>query len=368
MTPLVLASIARRGGRVSAGSFSGAADFASRSSGAFFVENFNYADLNAASSHSTNPKFYGSSTGNPPSSSIMSINAGGPSAKYLRIKFPPNSGGAGYSWLYTFDDNDGVQVPFTGVAHDDFFFQCVLRMDQHLDFPFRNTDHDMASPKMFIIDKHNSSSNPGEVVCTNDHMRGFVQFYVGFTPSHGSQLLSRSINTPQGTPDFRAQNAVDTGSPSSPSTMDDYRSRYGPFTSDTPSFTTGSITGSSSLAAAGWPQATSATAGVAWLRNEWMVVTVYVYGAANTVKVWASKYGDPPKLICDTAQINFGGALDMGRGSTGYPGFQLTPFITGNANAAGASQPETWIDYSEIIASNNPIQHPGGYSLPGSPR
>jgi hypothetical protein len=377
VTPLVLTSLAALSGgsrriavpAVPAG-IDHLADWNTRSSGGdvFFKEPFDYANLSAASTHSTNPCFYGSSTGNPPSSSIMSINDGAPAHKYLRILFPPNSGGSGYSWLYTFDDNNGIQVPFTGVPHDDFFFQILVRMDGHIDFPFKTSGDDMASPKMFIIDRHNSSSNAGEVVCTNDHMRGYVQFYTGFTPSHGSQLISRSMNSANATPDFRAQPNVDLGTPNiieEVSPMSDYRKRYGPWTSDAPSIPFASVNGSSSLAALGFPVADSALGGGIWHRNDWTVVTVYVHGAANRVRFWTSKYGDPPVLRGDTNQINFGGALNMGRGSTGYPGFQLTPFITGNTNAAGAAQPTTWIDYAGIIASDAPINHPGGFALPG---
>jgi hypothetical protein len=342
------------------GGFDGAADFASRSSGGgvFFAENFNYANFSAATSHATNLKYYGSSD-----TSTMTLNAGGTSAKYLRISYPANSGLSSYVFLYTFDNNDGVQVPFTGVAHDNFYFQIVVRGDRQWDWPYKMNDGNMASPKVCIIDKHSSSSNPGEVVLTNDHGRMVPAAYVGFTPSHGSQLIQRQINTPQGTPDYRNQPSVDDGTPASPSTMADYRNRYGPFNSDTPSIATGSIDANSSIEALGWPKE---GVGMRWHRNDWDVITFHINGAGNRVKFWGSKYGEAPLLLGDTNEINFNGALDMGRGSVGYPGFQLTPFVTDNANAGGANQPTNWIDYAEIIASNNPIQHPGGFTLPGT--
>jgi hypothetical protein len=341
------------------------ADFAARSlaPGVFFFENFNYPNLAAASSHVTNPKFYGSSTGNPPNASIISISTANVlSGKSLRIKYPPNSSASGNSWLYTFDVNDGVQVPFVGVPHDNFYFQIIVWADQHWDWPFEAADGTSSSPKIAIIDHHNSSSNPGEVVLTNDHTRGFISAYTGFTPSSGSVLIERSINTPARTPDLRAQPSIDTGVPANPITMDDFRMRYGPFESDTPNIPFASIGAGSSLAASGFPNQVSARAGKIWNRAAFTVVTFYINGAGNQVKFWAAKYGDPPKLLGDTKVVNPG--LNMGRGSTGYPGFQLTPFITNNGNAGGANQPTTFIDYVEIIASNNPIKFPGGFSLP----
>jgi hypothetical protein len=344
------------------------ADWQARSTatGVFFKENFDYSTLGAASARSPSSHFYAASqlNGGSPDPSIYSINAGGLSAKYLRINYPPNSGTSGYSWHYTFDDNP-VGYGWVGIAHDNFYFQVIVRGDRAFDFPFKTSGDEMASPKLLVIDGHDRTSTQGEVVLTNDHMRGFVASYVGFTPSHGSQLIQTGIMTPQGSPDFRNQPGIDAGVPSSPSSMADFRRRYGPMNSDVPNIPLSSITGSSSLAAAGWPNAESAQAGVIWARNQWIVITFHIHGAGNRVRFWASKYGESPKLLGDTAAWSLG-ALNMGRGSTGYPGFQLTPFITGNTNAAGANQPVTWIDYAEIIASNNPIAHPGGFTLPGT--
>ena len=148
------------------------------------------------------------------------------------------------------------------------------------------------------------------------------------------------------------------------SPISSYRERYGPMNSDRPNFPFASVTGSSSLADAGWPNATSAQNGVIWYRNDWTVVTVHANGQANRVRFWGSRYGQPPKLLGDTAAWNLG-ALNMGRGTSGYTGLQLTPFITGNTNAAGAAQPTVWCEYGEIIGSTNPINHPGGFALPG---
>jgi len=344
------------------------ADWTARSTaaGVFFKENFNHANLAAASTLSPSSHYYAASrlSGNSPDPAIYSINSDGVSAKYLRIKYPPNSSTSGYSWHYTFDNNP-VGYGWAGIPHDNFYFQVIVRGDQAFDFPFKTAGDEMASPKILVIDGHDRTSTQGEVVLTNDHMRGFVASYVGFTPSHGSQLIQTGIQTPQGSPDFRNQPGIDTGSPASPSTMAQFRARYGPMNSDRPNVPFSSINGSSSLAAMGWPKAESAQAGVTWARNQWLVITFHIHGAANRVRYWASKYGEAPKLLGDTATWNLG-ALNMGRGNAGYPGFQLTPFITGNTNAAGANQPTTWLDYAEIIASNNPIAHPGGFALPST--
>jgi hypothetical protein len=352
-------------------------DWAARTNpadGVFFTENFNYTTLTQAANHAANPCFYGISAGSNSSSqstpdpsiyAISDVNA--LSGRSLRINFPANSGGAGYRWIYSFDPNTGIQatnnLPFSLTRYDNFYFQAIIWGDRQFNFPFKQTDGQMGNPKVLIIDEHNGGgSYSGEFVLTNERCAGYTTCYLGFTASHGSSLLSRSMNTPQATPDFLHQGAVDTQTPTSPQTMQQFRQRYGPFWSDSPSVPTGSVTGSSTMEQYGFPNADSAASGLAWQRGYWTVIEMWVNSATNSAKFWGARYGDAPKILGNTATA---GTWNFGRtAAPGYPGFILTPFITNNANAAGAAQPTTFTDYVELIASHNPIPFPKHLSTP----
>jgi hypothetical protein len=42
----------------------------------------------------------------------------------------------------------------------------------------------------------------------------------------------------------------------------------------------------------------------------------------------------------------------------------LSNYVTGNIDAGGSAQPDTSVDYIELIGSTNPIPAPGGFALP----
>jgi hypothetical protein len=256
----------------------------------------------------------------------------------------------------------------------------------HADFPFKDSGGAgygaNATPKLFNIDRHDGSTNAGEVVTTNLGGQGHITGYRLVQQGGGLDFatIKRSRATPNSGSDYQYQSAVDTGSPASPSTMTQYRQRYGHFNSDliAPSFA--SVTGSSRWSALGVPR--SDEAGALWNppgSEKRMVVTIEIDRPGDRIRYWTSIYGQAPVLTLDTAldQAYSGAAGILNRDAvgntgsgpagtnTGYPGFQLTLFITDNQNAAGSSQPTTYVDYLEIIASNSPIPHPGGFALPG---
>ncbi len=365
------------------------ADWIARSTaaGVFYKQNFNFTSIAEAVNHTANPTYYGAS----PSTSATNIDTSifeirddnKLSGRSLRINFPANSGEAGRTWLETFDPNLGPQVPTNGVQHQTFYFQMIVKGNT-FDFPYKDDGSagygGMASQKVANIDRHDSSTNYGEVVLHNLGGQGKVttyRFSSGLPESGTFHTIKRARSTPNSGTDYQYQGGVDTGTPASPTAMTQYRQRYGHFHSDLISIATGSVTGTSRWSSLGVPR--SDEGGVNWMQADGShtVVTVFVDRPGDRIKVWASKYGSAPILINDTALDSDNGgqagivgrnasnAAGSGGGGSGYPGFQLTLFITKNINAAGSAQPTFYCDYAEIIASNNPINHPGGFALPG---
>lgn len=376
-----------------------AADWTARSTatGVFFKENFNYTNLAQAANHTANPCFFGAAPGTgatSPDPTIFQIRDDNKlSGRSLRINFPANSGQASRTWLYTFAPNLGAQVPTNGTQYQTFYFQIILRGDTHADFPFKDSGSAgfgaMATPKYFNIDRHDGSTNVGEVVCTNLGMQGKVTLYrladatsQGPSPVGGRDFatLANARSTPNTSADYQYQGGVDESGTTT--TMTQYRQRYGHFHSDLISTPIGSVTGASTMAGLGVPR--SDESGLNWNPSgaeKRLVIEVFIDRPGDRIRMWGNVYGQAPKLIGDSALDDFDGHANRGlilnrdaqgnTGSgpagtnTGYPGFQLTLFLTDNQNAAGSDQPTTWADYIEIIASTNPINFPGGLALPG---
>lgn len=98
----------------------------------------------------------------------------------------------------------------------------------------------------------------------------------------------------------------------------------------------------------------------------WMVIEAYVRlgqsGDGGTVKVWAAPYGQAPTLLF--------GSMSAGLPDRGWTYSESTQLFTGIQvsnymnSPAQYPQTETFMCYDEIICSDNPINFPGGYSIP----
>jgi hypothetical protein len=363
------------------------ADWQARSAapGVFFKENFNYTSLQAAANHSNNPKYYGASSGsssNPDPNTYELITENALSGKSLRIHRRALSGQSTNVWLYTWDVNNGPQVPFTPAStRDEYYFQFIVAGDTFFNWPWllsgsqTGGSGQLSSPKILQLGRHDSSTISGELVIMNATCQGFVTMYIRGEPnqsnSSATTLFSRGLNTPQKTPDWSRQPQIDAGTPNPATTMQQLRQRYGPWESDRlngaayPTITgatrmTDNSTYSTELAEA-------SIAGVPWYRNQRTVVTVYMRKNPGWVRIWAGPFGQPQKKIADSQTLGWSLSWLASRTNPSTDigtGFQLSTYVTGNINAGGSAQPDTWVDYIELIGSTNPIPAPGGFALP----
>lgn len=101
--------------------------------------------------------------------------------------------------------------------------------------------------------------------------------------------------------------------------------------------------------------------------NNWFVIEAYVDLANDIVKIWLAPYGSAPELSIGGIGSYVGlppvGTMD-GSGQMPrplYTGVQLTNYPN-SPNRWNST--DTFICYDEVIASDNPIPFPGGFSLP----
>lgn len=372
------------------------ADWLARSAGAFFAENFDYTDLTQAANHVANPRFYGLSGGtnsagqSTPNTSIYGLITDPTialSGKALRIHRLPESGSSAATWLYTWDPNGGIQInkPLNMTLRPNYYFQFIVSGDVFFNWPWLLSGNpnggsgQFSSPKVVQLGRADSSTIAGELVIIDADCMGFVNMYIRGTPEtnnpNSTTLFQRSQNSPQQTPDFRRQGSADAGVPNPATTMQQLRQRYGPWGSD---ILGGSaypvINGSTRLtdnATFVTELAEASVGGIPWKRYpDRMVVEVRrTITPSPRVQIWGARYGDVARVIADSQDLGWGlgwlssltnQTTDVGNG------FELSTYVTGDINAAGANQPDTWVDYIELIGSDNPIPFPLqlGVSLP----
>ena len=294
------------------------------------------------------------------------------SGKALRLWHGKN----GYGFAGTID-NQYMCIPFngnrntvagqypTGAYLTKAYVQVCFWTDAFLDYYWKLGDGSTGGSKIFIIDNWDTTATTGELVVTDRYNRQFVQAY-RITSRGGSAGLERSISTPANSSNFKWQNAVDNGTPLTD--QNSYKKRYGPLYAGM----TGGSSQASKLSTQGVPDPDAAQGGVAFNRGGTTVVEVELDLPNDRCRVWAAWHGNAPKLICDSLldDGNMGRALwgaRVGSRGTGWSGIWLSNLIY---TATGAQNPgyptDAYTDYSEIVISQNPINFPGGFALPGT--
>jgi hypothetical protein len=380
------------GGSQGGGGIDPEADWTSRTSGGgvFFTENFDYASLSVASTHATNPKYYGASNlelGAPDPDVYAIVDDNALSGRALRITKAPQNGANANVWLYTWEDNDGIQVDFEPSSMKaNFYFQVIVQMDDYVNWPWllsgdpNGGSGEFSSPKIFQIGRADDSTIPGEIVITSDHNMQFVTVYQRQANGSSTELFERgNINTPQDATDWQLQPGIDTGTCSSASTMQEFRERCGPMKSDQLGGSSyGSIGNSTRLtdnATYNTAFTQASVSGVPWSTTERVVFEIMVSAATSRIAAWGAIYGDEPKLLFDSDDLAASACcsdlswLASVSSSTAIEdlhighGFQLDNFVTGNIDAGGANQPTFYTHYLELIGSEDPIEFPGGFGL-----
>lgn len=101
------------------------------------------------------------------------------------------------------------------------------------------------------------------------------------------------------------------------------------------------------------------------LANRWHVFEAYVDQVNNVIKWWFAPYGLPPTLVMGAMQAGLPAVGTPDGASTNpqpiYTGVQFTNYPN---TALAWPAVDTYVAYSEFIASDNPIPFPGGYTLP----
>ena len=377
------------------------ADWNRRSAGAFFAENFSsYATAQEMAQVSW------SQSGDLPGVYLdgnMDFGTHPLSGKSCRMWIDENTSASPGAYIRAFTPNEPSppykQLP--NVRHDGFYIQFVTWGDDYYNWPFAETGKDTvwpdpsdpwypgypsqtqtnpkrASPKHFIIDDVGGDNvGQGEVVVNNQFSRGFVTAYR--RDGGNNRQFIRQVTMPEGSTNADVQQPeIDGLVPANPATDAQFRQRYGHtalpreylIAQDPPDGPERewvdwgkkySDADPSRYTAGGVPNPDGSIPGVTYNRGGHTVVTMYVSSADRVVKIWASHYGQDPKLIVDSTDFTHSRAID------GYTGCYMVLQSTARGAEPGV-RPRMGVEYCEVIASYNPIQHPMSFMpLPGAP-
>jgi hypothetical protein len=218
---------------------------------------------------------------------------------------------------------------------------------------FNNSDY---GGKILTMQAPDKSFNSGEFVIRRDFRPGgFVQMYR--IPPGESSLRTELFYSGAGA--RMLYSFYDLGTPSPVTSLNDAQLRHGPQSQ------TGDSLGTD-------PDIQHAPRLVP---DGWTVFETYVDLQNHVLKVWMAPYGQPPSLIM--GGMNYPGrtnwfvlpSVGTNDGTTQgllYSGAQLSGYMNKNQWDAPWDWPltDTFICFDEIIASDDPINFPGGHALP----
>lgn len=206
-------------------------------------------------------------------------------------------------------------------------------------------------PKVSILSDYLESNTTNEVVIQNVLNRAFFQLYW----QNGSDFVGaeETRNTPCNSGNKSFQNAVDLGTPTSPSTCAQYANRYGPLydygSGENSPQTAGDIV------AQGHPRSEATAAGVEIESNHWFTITqrvkiVTMGTASSEVDVWIARDGEARRLVHSWRNIT------LGTENSGHDSIWFLPYETNRlSNTKGQ---DTFVCYDELICSLNDIADP----------
>ena len=281
-------------------------------------------------------------------------------------------------------DNQQFTIPFSGDATKvtgayptgsyltSFYIQVQVWMDTYIDYFWRLGDGSVATdPKIFRLDTWYQTNN-GEIVPSNHGNLGFVTCYrrLGTPDGQGNSagsnpLYWKSRNTANYSPNFQYQPAIDNGTPANPTTEAQFKDRYGPMNY-------GMVSGTSQASLlhtqANTPDPDAAKGGNPWARAQLNVIEIWVDLQSQSLKLWHAVRGGAPRLLINSQGDSFFGNRVMldnvgNVDGTGWSIIQLTPLVYTADGTNNPGYPISWIDYSELIVSTNPIMFPGGFAL-----
>jgi hypothetical protein len=241
-----------------------------------------------------------------------------------------------------------LQIDFSGkgsntkaVIKHQFYWQFAFYADSvYRDFYYG--DDNTFGGKIAIIESWNQSFDNGEVVIRRAAMPGGV--FRAYRKTDASAVVGFGLEWAAHN-DITFLNFYDAGSPTVTNTTT-LRQRYG-HDDDTRNETTFN----SDLA--GSPL---------FPENDWIVFETYVDQVNDIVKIWAAPYGSAPVLVCGAmnASLPAVGAED-GANDEIYTGVQHLNYPN---TAEEWPETDTRVCYTELIGSDDPINFPGGFSIP----
>jgi hypothetical protein len=278
------------------------------------------------------------------------------------------SSGVGIDWT-----GIGVRAgnsEYKSVIKHEFYVQFAVYADQlYRDFWYGTSGSPyLWGGKIAIVESPDSSFDYGEVVLTRVPRApgGFVQLYrlEGPSPAGGGSVNQFWLYYPS-VNDWVINGMFDRGTPSVTS-VDSMQRRHGLNYGNGP---LGHAYNASNVEDADIEFADQPRL----VANGWTVFEIYVKQVSSgksVVKMWMAPYGEPPVLVSGAMDANlpYIGSMD---GSNNYPreiysGLQLTNYHNQDQGTPlwPAEGQDTFISYAEIIASESPIDFPGGHTLP----
>lgn len=343
-----------------------AADFAARSAGAYWAENWSsYADATAWYNFWNRGSLVGVWTPKNPSMGSTWTNAweivttAGHvlSGKALRAYMGknPSPGGVLDNQYAGFPLNgDPLNIP--GAFKNKVYIQFCFWTDEYVNYYWNNPGGSPGT-KFLGVDQWNalSAGDLGETVI--DGNMTYAGFLTGYHQTSGSTPWERGRATPSNSSNIAGQGECDTGS-ALDGTDASYFRRYGPFYQG---MYGAPLNQASLLSAQGVPNANAAIGGVAINRGGITVVELELDYIARRLRVWAAHHGNAPKLLRDTGA---GNAYNYT--FPGWSGVWITNLIYQANESLNPGRPAApYTDYSELIVHPNPINFPGGLALPG---
>lgn len=319
------------------------ADWLTRStaSGVFYANNFTYRDTAKTQliTSDTDLRNSAAQTGGTLSTVVRNTTQFLSGTQSLKLNMPASSGQYG-GWNFDFG---GIAVSSKLVVKHQFYFQFAYYVDSVF-YNFFPGVFNTYGGKIAIIQAPDQSFGTGEVVLRRLPIPGgYVAAYRIPASSGLTQYFQLNIGS-----DAHFNNFIDRGG--STATENARQLRFGI------NYDRKDNTSDTDIDVQHSPR---------YVANGWYVFEVYVDQINDVVKIWGAPYGSAPTLVM--------GAMDAGLPPSGtisdgginpqplYTGIQLTNYPNTWTNYPSTT---TFVGYDELICSTNPINFPGGFSLP----
>jgi len=257
-----------------------------------------------------------------------------------------------------------------------FYIQLTIWVDAYVDYYWDIPGGGSLGLKFMRLDDQRLT-NDGEIVLQDQQSAGFVTLYrrndvtgtdldtitngggdgTPYNSTGFNILCVRQMATPANQYNLQHQPAIDNGGVLTDEAS--YHRRYGPFNYG---MTNGTSQSSLLHTQPNTPDPDALIGGIGWNRAGLTTVEIYVNLGLDQLKMWASHTGNAPKKLVDR-RVCLLGSRNMPDG-VGWNTVVLTPLVYSADYASNPGYPHSYVDYSEIIVSTNPINFPGGFSLP----